>query len=340
MLREMELQKDYLDKKALDTIYFGGGTPSILKLSELDSILNKAYQLFSVNQNPEITLEANPDDLSTDKLKGLKSLGVNRLSIGIQSFNDRVLKYLNRAHDGDEAKQCVSNARKAGFDNISFDLIFSIPVATDKDFKNDIKTGLLINPEHISAYSLTIEEKTVFGNWQFKGKLKPLSDISSAKQFEYLISELEDNYYEQYEVSNFCRDGFYSRHNTSYWKGVPYLGIGPGAHSYNKESRQYNVAHNPKYLKSLSSGILPFEKEVLDQIAKANEFLLTSLRTIWGCDLGELDSKYDYQLLAKRDLEIEMFLNGDLIKIENNILFLTKKGILLADEIIGQLFLD
>ena len=340
MIKEMELQKEYLDGETLDTIYFGGGTPSIINLDQLERLLNEAFKLFSVNSEAEITLEANPDDLSKDKLKGLASLGINRLSIGIQSFDDRVLEYLHRAHNSNEAIRCIDEARNAGFQNISIDLIFSIPIATHKILNQDINTALQINPEHISAYSLTIEEKTVFGNWLEKGKISPCSDETSAKQFELLISTLEDNHYEQYEVSNFCRDGYYSRHNTSYWKNVPYLGIGPGAHSYNGKSRQFNLPHNPKYLKSLKKNNVPFQIEELDEVSKTNEFLLTSLRTKWGCDLNVLKEKFAYDLLNVCGREMKEFLNNELVMIDNGVVYLTKKGIMVADEIIGQLFLD
>jgi len=340
MIKEMELQKEYLEGQTLDTIYFGGGTPSILDLDQLERFLNKAYQLFPVNTEAEITLEANPDDLSLDKLKGLRSLAINRLSIGIQSFDDRVLEYLHRAHNSREAIKCIGGARNAGYQNISIDLIFSIPIAPHKTFKQDITTALRLNPEHISAYSLTIEDRTVFGNWLKKGKISPCSDEASARQFEFLISTLENNQYEQYEVSNFCREGYYSRHNTSYWKNVPYLGIGPGAHSYNRKSRQFNLPHNPKYMKSLSMDKVPFQIEVLDKVAKANEFLLTSLRTKWGCNLSLLKEEFAYDMLIDRKSEVKQFVNEELLRIDNGIIFLTKKGILVADEIIGRLFLD
>jgi oxygen-independent coproporphyrinogen-3 oxidase len=340
MVHEMEMQKDYLKGETIDTIYFGGGTPSILEIHQLEKFLNKANQIFYINNQSEITLEANPDDLANEKLRDLKSLGINRLSIGIQSFDDKVLRYLNRAHHATEAINCVHFARDKGFDNISIDLIFSIPIAFDKVLKEDIETGLSLAPEHISAYSLTIEEKTVFGKWSKKGKLHPVSDKDSASQFEFLMATLEKDGYEQYEVSNFCRDGYYSRHNTLYWKDVPYLGIGPGAHSYNGGSRQFNVPHNPKYIKSIATGEIPFEREILDITSRTNEFILTSLRTKWGCDLTTLKQKFGYDLLEACKSEMENFLNNELIAIDKSVVYLTKKGILVADEVIGRLFLD
>ena len=338
MIVEMQIQKDYLEGQLLDTIYFGGGTPSILESKQINSFIEMASGLFRIDSNPEITLEANPDDLSIAKLKELYSVGINRLSIGIQSFDGEVLKFLNRAHNSKQALNCVSNARMVGFDNISTDLIFSIPGVSDDVLEKDIKSTVSLGPEHISAYSLTIEEKTVFGNWHKKGKLKLLSDHESANQFEFVISQLEENGYEQYEVSNFCRDGFYSRHNSSYWKNVNYLGIGPGAHSYNGISRQYNMPNNHAYIKSMKQGKVPFEIEELGRTARINEYILTSLRTKWGCNLKLLDEKFGHQLLLEAKDEIEAFVRKDLIKIKDETIYLTGKGILLADDIIGQLF--
>lgn len=248
---EMELQKTYLNHEKLDTIYFGGGTPSILESNEIEKLLHSIHYNFKISTGPEITLEANPDDLSVSKLKELKSLGINRLSVGIQSFNDRILKFLNRAHNSIEAIKCIENARTAGFENISFDLIFSIPGQTITDLDEDINKAIALDPGHISVYSLTIEEKTVFGNWNRKGKFHQMTDEDSAGQFDLIISKLEENRYEQYEISNFCRDGNYARHNSSYWKNINYLGIGPGAHSYNGTNRQFNISNNHKYMKSI-----------------------------------------------------------------------------------------
>lgn len=338
--REIEIQKNYLNSEPLDTIYFGGGTPSILDHAQLDQIIDAVHKHHAINQNPEITLEANPDDLSKGKLSGLHELGINRLSIGIQSFDDEVLKFLNRAHDGQEAMQCVERARSTGFDNISIDLIFSIPGTSEAVLENDIKTGLSLTPEHISVYSLTIEEKTVFGNWYAKGKLQITDDHESARQFDFIINQLEQHGYEQYEISNFSRAGHYSRHNSSYWKNVNYLGIGPGAHSFNGTSRQFNLPHNPKYLSSMEISAVPFEIEVLDATARSNEYLLTTLRTKWGSDLDKLRLVFGYDLVNERASEIEKLVADHLIRIEGSMMFLTREGIFLADEVIRQLFRD
>lgn len=335
---ELELQKAYLNHENLDTIYFGGGTPSILASVELEKLLNSINLLFKINEHPEITLEANPDDLSIEKLKELKSLGINRLSIGIQSFNDETLKFLNRAHNSNEAIKCIEHARKTGFENLSIDLIFSIPGQTIFDLGEDINQAITLDPEHISVYSLTIEEKTVFGNWHLKGKFKQVSDEESARQFDLIISRLEEKKYEQYEISNFCRNGHYARHNTSYWKNINYLGVGPGAHSYNGENRHFNISNNHKYMKSIESGVVPFEIEHLTKKDLANEFLLTSLRTKWGCDLQRLNDLYSYDLINSQKSKLSGLIRDGFIIMENKRIFLSGKGKFLADSIISDLF--
>lgn len=337
--KELEIQKSYLNHETIDTIYFGGGTPSILTSGEIEKLLISIRRFYTINLSPEITLEANPDDLSKEKLNDLKTLGINRLSIGIQSFHDKTLEFLHRAHNSKDAIRCVEDARKVGFDNISLDLIFSIPGQTIADLKEDLNLALTLNPEHISVYSLTIEEKTVFGNWAKKGKFQALTDERSAQQFDFLISKLEDNAYEQYEISNFCRDEKYAIHNTAYWKNINYLGVGPGAHSFNGTNRQYNISNNHSYMKSIEKGEIPFTIDELDSKALANEFLLTSLRTKWGCDLNKLKSLFGYDIIQVQKNKIDQFKKEELILIEKNIIYLSRKGKFLADEIISELFL-
>lgn len=338
LAEELTLRKSCLHDEPFNTIYFGGGTPSLLDAEDLELLFHSIYENYPVNPNPEITLEANPDDLKPAKLLELRHLGINRLSIGIQSFNDQTLKFLNRAHNANEAVDCVTNARIAGFDNLSIDMIFAIPGVSLEMLANDIDIAMNLLPEHLSAYSLTIEEKTVFGNWRRKGKLSPVSDDESAEQFDLLISTLERNGYEQYEISNFCRNRNYAKHNTSYWRNIKYLGIGPGAHSYNGNSRQFNLSNNPNYMKSIANSVVPFELEILDAKAKANEFLLTSLRTIWGCDLKKLLEFYGYDLKCDREVEIEKYATNKLLTIHDEIMFLTRQGRFVADEIISDLF--
>ena len=337
--KELEFQKSYLNHETIDTIYFGGGTPSILASGEIEKLLISIRRSYNINLSPEITLEANPDDLSKEKLNDLKTLGINRLSIGIQSFHEKTLNFLHRAHNSNDAIRCVEDARKVGFDNISLDLIFSIPGQTIADLKEDLDQALTLNPEHISVYSLTIEEKTVFGNWAKKGKFQALTDERSAEQFNFLISKLEDKAYEQYEISNFCRDEKYAIHNTAYWKNINYLGVGPGAHSFNGTNRQYNISNNHSYMKSIEKGAIPFTIDELDSKALANEFLLTSLRTKWGCDLNKLKTLFGYDLIQVQKNKIDQFKKEELILIEKNIIYLSRKGKFLADEIISELFL-
>jgi len=263
--KELYLQRHYLGGEKIETIYFGGGTPSLLTAEELASLLDDVAANFNVTSGAEITLEANPDDLSLSQVEELFRLGINRLSIGIQSFHDDVLTFLNRVHSSGHAVQCVADSRKAGFKNISIDLIYAIPGQSEDAWIENITTAIKLDPDHISAYNLTIEPQTVFGNWTAKGKLFPVIDDLAAKQLEILIRLLADAGYQQYEVSNFSKPGFESRHNSSYWQRKNYLGIGPSAHSYNKESRQYNVRNNHTYVKSLSEGEIPFEKETTKQ---------------------------------------------------------------------------
>jgi len=335
---EIEWQKAYLNHEIIDSIYFGGGTPSILEITEMKKLLKTIESHYEISAKPEITLEANPDDLSMEKLREIKAIGINRLSIGIQSFNDKTLHFLHRAHNSTEAINCIKRARESGFDNLSIDLIFSIPGQSIADLANDISRAINLHPEHISVYSLTIEGKTVFGNWQKKGKFIQLSDEESAKQFDLIISRLEENSFEQYEISNFCRDKKYAQHNTSYWKNVNYLGVGPGAHSFNGKSRQFNISNNHTYMKSIQERKIPFEVEVLNVQSLANEYLLTSLRTKWGCDLEKLQTEYKYSL--EKNQKMNQWIEEQFIYKDKNMLYLTKKGKFLADEIIADLFWD
>jgi len=334
--QEIQWQKAYLNHEKIDTIYFGGGTPSILDSKELERLLETISSHYELNSYPEITLEANPDDLSLNKLKELKAMGINRLSIGIQSFHEKTLVFLHRAHNAYEAIKCIENARKTGFNNLSIDLIFSIPSHSFQNLESDINHILSLNPEHVSVYSLTIEEKTVFGNWQKKGKLMQLPDDESARQFDLIISRMEENKFEQYEISNFCRNEHYARHNTAYWKNIPYLGVGPGAHSFNGKSRQYNISNNHHYMKAIDEGKVPFELDILDDKALANEYLLTSLRTKWGCDLRKLSKEFNYEL--EKNLNVERWIKDQFVFKKGEILFLTRKGRFVADEIISDLF--
>lgn len=336
--REIEMQKDYLNGAAIDTIYFGGGTPSLLPPHELNAILQTVHSVHAVKPQAEITLEANPDDLNKTYLKAIYDLGINRLSIGIQTFHDDLLRFMNRAHDRVTALKTFEEARDAGFSNISIDLIYSIPNQDDIRWHEDIKQALSLKPEHISCYSLTIEPQTVFGKWSVAGKLKPVADEVAARQLELLMEKLLAAGYEHYEISNFALPGRYAQHNSSYWKQENYLGIGPSAHSFNQHTRQYNVRNNHQYLKAIAQGVIPAEAETLTTENKINEYLLTSLRTQWGTNLLVLKQNYGYDLLDENRAYIQQLIDQHLITIMQEVLTLTPKGKLFADKIASDLF--
>lgn len=336
---EIALQREYLNGEPLETIYWGGGTPTLLSVSELDILFAAIHKNFSIVPNAEVTLEANPDDLSPEKLAQLKAVGINRLSIGIQSFDDNILKFLNRAHRASEAVQCIHQARKAGFDNISMDLIYSIPGQDDALLNKNLATALTLNPEHISAYSLTVEEKTVFGRWASQGKLTAMAEDRSAQQFLLVMDTLGLHGYDHYEISNYCRPGFESKHNTSYWQQKPYLGVGPSAHSFDSVSRQWNVSNNYHYARALRENRLPFDREVLTPVNKVNEYILTSLRTQPGCNLRYLKTTMEYDLLEQNRAYIEKLIDSKHMELKDNALVLTRSGKLLADQISSDLFM-
>jgi oxygen-independent coproporphyrinogen-3 oxidase len=339
IVKEIVLQKNYLEGEPLQTIYFGGGTPSLLNQSELILILDAIRSVHHMDEQFEITLEANPDDLTKSKLVEFRELGINRLSIGIQSFHQEFLRLLNRAHDASTAQASFLLAREAGFNNVSIDLIYAIPGETDLQWKADIQQAIDLNPEHISCYSLTIEEKTVFGRWSASGKLKASDDEIAAAQLEMLMNTLEQNGYEHYEISNFAKPGFQSKHNSNYWRQKKYLGVGPSAHSYNGTSRQYNISNNHVYLRSLEKETIPFEKEDLSLENTINEYILTTLRTQQGTDLKKLNQDYGYNLLQKNTAYLSTIFENELATLNDGILQLTKKGKLLADKISSDLFI-
>jgi oxygen-independent coproporphyrinogen III oxidase len=336
---ELIIQKWYLKNEMVNTIYFGGGTPSLLEEDELELILDTIRNHFELNTTIEITLEANPDDLSEHNLTYFKKLGINRLSIGIQSFHNPFLSFLHRTHSAEKAIEGIKNARKTGFNNISIDLIYAIPGETNEQWLDDIDQALALNPEHISCYSLTIEEKTVFGKWAAAGKLKVVNDDNAAQHLELLMEKLEANGYEHYEISNFAKPGFHSQHNSSYWNSEFYLGVGPSAHSYNGTTRQFNISNNHLYIKSIQQQQIPFEQETLSREDKINEYLLISLRTAKGANLLKLKTEYACDLLEKENAYIQTLLAKNLALLENNMLRLTKKGKLVADKIASDLFI-
>ncbi|MDR6564781.1 MULTISPECIES: radical SAM family heme chaperone HemW [unclassified Arcicella] len=337
--QEIKLQRDYLQHKQLDTIYFGGGTPSLLDEHDLALIFETIYQCFSVNEGAEITLEANPDDLTKDKIMLFQQFGINRLSIGIQSFNENHLKKINRIHTAQEAETCVKLSQDSGIHNLTVDLIYAIPSESHAIFENDLLKATNLGLNHISAYCLTIEPKTVFGKWLKQGKIEVINDEFASQQFEILVKHLADNGFEQYEISNFARNNQYARHNTSYWKQEEYLGVGPSAHSFNHQSRQYNISNNAQYLKSLEKGLVPTTIELLTNEDRINEYLLTGLRTKWGCDVEKLNQLLGNNFLDyQKDILAGQFVEK-LIYLKDDTLLITEKGKLFVDRIASDLFI-
>jgi oxygen-independent coproporphyrinogen-3 oxidase len=338
ILKEIDLQKDYLGGEKIETIYFGGGTPSLLSKEDLDLIFDKIYSTHSVSGMPEITLEANPDDLTLDKLKELKETSINRLSIGIQSFSEEDLKFMNRAHNAMEAENCLKFAQDLGFENLTIDLIYGSPTTSDIQWSKNLETVFQYQIPHISCYCLTVEPKTALAHFVKVGKAKPVDENQAARQFEMLIQSMSLNEYEHYEISNFAKKGWYSKHNSSYWKGAKYLGLGPSAHSFDGSSRQWNVANNAHYIKALNNKVLNFEKEIISPETRYNEYVMTSLRTSWGCDSKELlkiGEKYERFFLKN----VSQYIETKLVEEKGNqVYILTKKGKLLADNIAMELF--
>lgn len=338
--KEIVLQKDYFsEKNSISSIYFGGGTPSVLSQTELESVLKNIYNNFEVDPQAEITLEANPDDLNKNKLKELKSLGINRLSIGVQSFDEAFLKYMNRSHNAKQSLECLENAQKIGFDNLSFDLIYGVPAQNHDFWKKDLQMASQIGAKHISAYCLTIEEKTVFGKWLKNKKINEINDDFANDQFDMLVENLENKGYQHYEISNFAMPNHYSKHNTNYWKKGSYLGIGASAHSYNQQNRQFNISNNSLYIKQIEKGIIPCETEILTKADHINEYLMTSLRTMWGCDLDFLVNNFQFDLKTEKKEELEKYLQNNYLLLQENTIFLTKIGKLFANTIASDLFI-
>jgi len=338
--KEIILRKSYLPGNELETIYLGGGTPSLLDTFELNFLLETIRTQFSVHPNAEITLEANPDDLNKEKLVQLHAAGINRLSIGIQSFHEPHLKHLNRIHDAYEAGNCVKLAQDAGINNISIDLIYAIPAPDHSILEQDIQKAFELDVAHISAYCLTIEPQTAFGSWLKKKQIKPIDEEFAARQFEILTAGLAAKGYEQYEISNFARNGQYSRHNSSYWKQRPYLGVGPSAHSYNTVSREYNVSNNAQYLAALEQNKIPSTIEILSAADQTDEYLLTGLRTNGGCQLSILNTLSNNQFELQNRAEISQMAQKGWLYTDNETILLTQAGKLFADRVASELFID
>jgi oxygen-independent coproporphyrinogen-3 oxidase len=336
MLWEIELQAGYLEGEAVETIYLGGGTPSLLDPGELNLLFDKIQRHFSLAEGPlEITLEANPDDLHAEKVKQLRQTPVNRLSIGIQSFQDEELARMNRAHRSAQALAAIHLVRDAGFENLTVDLIYGSPTTTHAQWAANLQQVFDLEIPHLSCYCLTVEEKTALWHFVKSGKAAPVEEEHAEAQFTYLMSAAGLNGYEQYEISNFARPGWYSRHNSSYWKGTKYLGIGPSAHSFNGRARQWNVANNAQYIKALQADNLPFQREVLTAEQRYNEYVMTSLRTSWGCDVKQIrELGFESYFLEN----VAPLVKESLIHQHGNFFFLTEKGKFLADGIASSLF--
>ncbi|MGI4874808.1 MAG: radical SAM family heme chaperone HemW [Janthinobacterium lividum] len=343
LLREIALRRAYLPDPAtpLETIYFGGGTPSLLTGAEMRRIFEAIADNFAVAPQAEITLEANPDDLTPARLAELAASPVNRLSIGLQSFHEPHLRLMNRAHSTQESTQAVRAAQAAGFENISVDLIYGVPAAGHAIWQADLDQLLALGVPHVSAYALTIEPDTAFGRRLQKGTFVAPPEEFVAQQFEILLGRLRASGYEQYEISNFCLPGRESRHNSNYWRGVPYLGLGPSAHSFDGYRRQYTVANNPQYVAAvLERGEVPTTIEHLTPLDQANEYLLTTLRTSHGCDLAHLRDALGLDLLAGRADYLASLTAQGMATLENQVLCLTDAGKLLADHITLELFAE
>lgn len=337
LIKEIGLQKNYLGDESIETIYFGGGTPSLLSAAEISLLTDAIGHHHSIASNAEITLEANPDDLDQKHITALKQTPVNRFSIGIQSFFDEDLLWMNRAHRAAEAETSVKRAQDAGFENITTDLIYGYPLLTHIKWQHNMDKILALQVPHVSAYSLTVEPRTALAAFIKNKKQPPVNDQQSAEQFIMLMDTLQAKGFEHYEISNFALSGQYSRHNTNYWKGVKYVGIGPSAHSYNGVTRQWNVANNAKYLEALTNHAIPAETEELTQENRLNEYIMTSLRTMWGLNLNKLEAIASgaSALLSK---EAEPFVAKNWLIRNADVFTLTTTGKLYADHIAAELF--
>jgi oxygen-independent coproporphyrinogen-3 oxidase len=334
---EIVQRKNYLDNEPVETIYFGGGTPSVLTKGEITGILEVLHQHFNVSTSVEITFEANPDDLSIEYLHEIYHAGVRRLSIGIQSFQNESLKKMNRRHDAAQAIEAVENAAKTGFNDISVDLIYGLPGLTRTQWKADLNRVFQLPVQHLSAYHLTYHEGTPFYTWLKKGTLKALKEEESILQFQMLIQMARENGFEQYEISNFAKDQKYSKHNSSYWTGVKYLGLGPSAHSFNGVSRSWNVSNIESYIKAVEAGISYSETEILTENNKYNEYVLTHIRTKWGVSADEIKTGFGTEKVAWFQQNIEKYIKMGLVKHQGGIYTLTEKGWFVSDDIMANL---
>lgn len=335
--KELELRKDYLDGEIIDTIYFGGGTPSQLEEKDFIQLFETIYKIYTVNPKAEITIEANPDDLTPQYIAMLRTLPFNRLSMGIQTFKEDTLRLLHRRHTAAQAQQAYQHCREAGFQNISIDLMYGLPGETLEDWQKDLQTALQMRPEHISAYHLIYEEGTPLWNLKEAHQVEETDEDLSVSLFKELIHTLKSNGYEHYEISNFCRPGFHSRHNSSYWTGKKYLGCGPSAHSYDGTSRQWNVASLSQYIQGIQKGTPYQEKEELDLYTRYNDFIITRLRTAYGIPTHILKETFGETLFDYCMRMASPHLKQGFLTLDNHIMKLTEKGIFISDGIMSDL---
>lgn len=338
--KEIELQKEFFaPKKIIETIYFGGGTPSVLHYLELAKILDTIYEHFTVSESVEITLECNPDDLTRQYCRDINILGINRLSIGVQSFHDEDLEIMNRRHNSYEAAFAIRNAQEVGFKNITIDLMYGLPKMTLDMWRYTLNKAMTLGVQHISAYALTIEPQTAFNKFVKTGTITMLDDSKVVEQFNELKLYAQDYGFEQYEISNFAKNEMYSKHNTSYWKQKPYLGIGPSAHSYNGEYRFWNVAHNRKYIESIQQDNVPQHKEMLTQKDVFNEYVMTGLRTKWGVNLNEIQQKFPGSFYQSFQTTFSKYVTQNLVTQKENSIILTNEGKMISDRIMSDFFI-
>jgi oxygen-independent coproporphyrinogen-3 oxidase len=337
LCKELEIRKDYLNGEPVETIYFGGGTPSQLEPDDFRQVFDTISRVYGMEQSKEVTLEANPDDLTPEYLQVLSQLPFNRISIGIQTFNDEILKLLKRRHSSSQAIRAVEDARSAGFKNISIDLIYGLPSETPESWNNDLSQAIALRPEHLSAYHLTYEEGTPLYTMLQEKQIREVSEEHSLLFFSGLIRQLSDAGYEQYEISNFCIPGKHSLHNSSYWRGVCYLGCGPSAHSFNGESREWNVSSLHLYIKGIENGKRNSEMECLDKTTRFNDLIVTALRTMWGLSLTQLEKEFGQAYLNHALRNARKYLNNGKLKIEKDHLRLTPEGVFISDGIMSDL---
>lgn len=336
--KEIKIKKDRISGQ-VGSIYLGGGTPSILSQSALQKIFDAINQIFSVDGNAEITIETNPDDLTVQKLKELKQLPVNRFSVGIQSFFNEDLIWMNRAHNAEEAENCIKRSQDAGFENLTLDLIYGYPLLTDAKWLSNINKAIDLQVPHISAYALTVEPRTALAHAIKNKKQTPVNDNQSAAQFVILMDKLAEAGFEHYEISNFSKPACYAVHNTNYWKGVNYIGIGPSAHGFDGQNRYMNPANNSLYIEKLKSNKLPEIVEELSLNDRFNEYVMTSLRTMWGTDLQKIKVDFGKDFLEETQYNLHSFGDKDWLVIDGDKIKLSRKGKLFADHIASELFI-